>query len=93
MSTFAVTPGELESAAAALSGVAGQLANVGDVGAVNAGAAENAQLEAAISAFVMTWVTGMRGVSQALSVVTGNVSSGAGAYHGTDAAISGTIGR
>jgi hypothetical protein len=92
MTTFTVTPSELESAAGALSSITAQLANIGDIGSIDGAGAENPQLESAISEFIAAWVGGMRAVSQSLSVVTGNVSSGASSYHSTDSTISGIIG-
>jgi hypothetical protein len=91
MSTFTVTPAELDGAAGRLANIVGQLANVADVSAVNGAGAENPQVESAVTGFAGAWVTTMQEVSQALSIVTGNLGVSGSNYHGTDSAISGNI--
>lgn len=91
-SAFTVTPAELQSAAGALLSITAQLADVGDIGSIDVGGAENPQIESAMNGFKAAWASGMHAVSQSLALVTGNVSSGASSYHSTDGAISGIIG-
>jgi uncharacterized protein YukE len=93
MSSFSVTPAELEGAAGGLAGLVGQLEQVGDISSIHTGCAENAQLDAAIGGFVRPWVSALTQVAQTLSVVTGNVATGAGSYKSADSTMSGAIGR
>jgi uncharacterized protein YukE len=89
---FKVTPSELDALASGLSGLLGELAQAGSVSSMSAGAAENAQLETAIEAFVSRWAHGIQELHTGLAALSDRLSGAGAGYEKAERAISGGFG-
>lgn len=93
MATFEVTPADLQGLAGQLSGLLGELAAAaGTVNSGAAGAAQNGQLEDAISKFLGDWNKGLDNLQQELGAVSQRLDAAGGAYEATDGSIGSAFG-
>ncbi len=93
MSSFQVTPADLQGLAGQLSGLLGDLEQAaGSVRMDAAGAAQNGQLEGAIAAFLADWSHGLGELQTRLSELGQRLDGGAGSYEGTEGRLAGGFG-
>lgn len=85
MSSFQVTPADLQGLAGQLSGLLGDLEQAaGGIRNDAAGAAQNGQLEGAIAAFLVDWSHGLQELQTKLSELTQRLEGGGSSYEGTE---------
>lgn len=88
MSTFKVSPSELESLASRLAGLLGELEQAAaNVSSSASGAAQNAQLEGAIDGFLAHWSHSIQGLRTNLTEVADRLNAASAGYEGTDSDI------
>lgn len=90
MSTFRVSPSDLESLASQLAGLLGELEQAAaNVGSSASGAAQNAQLEGAIDGFLSRWSHSIQSLKTNLTEVADRLSTAGAHYEGTESDIAG----
>jgi hypothetical protein len=88
MSTFEVTPSDLQSLASQLAGLLGELEQAaGNIGSGASGAAQNGQLEGAIDGFLSDWLHGVQSLRTKLMEVSDRLSSAGAHYDGIESAL------
>lgn len=93
MTTFEVTPADLQSLAGQLSGLLGELASAGStINSGAAGAAQNGDLEGAIGTFLGDWKSGLDNLQHELSAVSDRLDAAGVAYQATDGSIGSSFG-
>ena len=93
MTSFEVTPGDLQGLAGQLSGLLGELQQASSAIRSGAGgAAQNGQLEGAINGFVGDWSRGLEALQTKLDEVAQRLEAGGGAYDSTESNLAGDLG-
>jgi uncharacterized protein YukE len=88
MSTFEVTPSDLQSLASQLSGLLGELEQAaGNVSSSASGAAQNGQLESAIDSFLADWSHSIQSLRTKLTEVADRLGDAGGHYESTESDI------
>jgi len=82
-----VTPGELEGLAHGLSGLIGDLEHAGDIGLIRSGAAENAELQAAIDGLAARWTRDLHDVQMKLRKLTERLDGASAEYDRMERAV------
>jgi hypothetical protein len=82
-----VAPGELEGLARGLSGLLVDLEMAGDVRSISSGAAENADLQAAIERLVVRWTGDLHDLQRKLADLTGRLGAAGGEYERVERAV------
>jgi uncharacterized protein YukE len=90
MTTFKVSPSDLESLAGQLAGLLGELEQAAaNVSSTASGAAQNAQLEGAIDGFLAHWSHSIRSLKTNLTEVANRLSTAGAHYESTDSDVAG----
>jgi uncharacterized protein YukE len=85
MSTFEVTPGDLQGLAGQLSGLLGEISQATSaVSSSASGAAENTRLQAAIDGFLVDWAHDLRGMQEKLTELAARLQGAADSYSSTE---------
>jgi len=93
MTTFEVTPSELQSLASRLAGLLGELEQAAaNVSSNASGAAENGQLEGAINAFLTNWSSGLQSLKTKLDEIASRLGDAGEHYAGTDSDVASHFG-
>jgi uncharacterized protein YukE len=88
MSTFRVSPSDLESLASQLAGLLGELEQAAaNVSSSASGAAQNAQLEGAIDGFLSRWSHSIQSLKTNLTEVADRLSTAGAHYERTESDI------
>jgi hypothetical protein len=82
-----VIPGELEGLAHGLSGLLVDLEMAGDIRSISSGAAENAELQAAIERLVMRWTADLQDLRMKLRALTETLDGAGGEYERVEGTI------
>ncbi|HUN78618.1 MAG TPA: type VII secretion target [Solirubrobacteraceae bacterium] len=93
MSTFEVTPGDLQSLASQLSGLLGELEQAAaNISSGASGSAQNAQLEGAIDGFLADWSQSVQSLRTKLTEVAGRLGSAGSHYESTESELASHFG-
>ncbi len=88
MSTFEVTPGDLQGLAGQLSGLLGEISHATSVVSSGASAAAgNGRLQAAIDGFLADWSQDLRETQEKLTELAARLQGAADSYSGTEASV------
>jgi uncharacterized protein YukE len=92
MSTFKVSPSDLENLASQLAGLLGELEQAAaNVSSSASGAAQNAQLEGAIDGFLARWSHSIQNLKTNLTEVADRLSAAGSHYESTESTIAGNF--
>jgi hypothetical protein len=85
MSSFEVVPDDLQSLAANIAGLVGDIMQASSrIGTSAGGVAQNAELDSAIGEFVHGWGSGLEDMQHNLASVASKLAGAAGAYSGAE---------
>lgn len=93
MSTFEVTPGDLQSLSSRLSGLLGEISHATSaVSSGASGAAENGRLQGAIDGFLGDWARDLQGMQEKLAELAARLQGAADSYSSTEEKITSGFG-